>query len=75
VIYGDLRPEDVPDRSGGIDVLLSLKEIPGETRNRLTAENVTWVEIARKEQSLVTNEFGDEVSLFLKRYGVRTLRV
>jgi acetyltransferase-like isoleucine patch superfamily enzyme len=75
VSYGDLSEADVPTRSGGIDVFLSLKEIPGEIRNRLTAENVTWLDIARKEQSLVTNELGDEVSLFLKRYGVRTLRV
>ena len=75
VLYGDLNPGDVPDRSSGINVFLSLMEIPGETRHRLAAENVTWLDIARKEQSLVTNELGDEVSLFLKRYGVRTLRV
>ena len=75
MLYGDLNPGDVPDRSSGINVFLSLMEIPGETRHRLAAENVTWLDIARKEQSLVTNELGDEVSLFLKRYGVRTLRV
>jgi len=75
VVYGDLNEGDVPNRSSGIDVFLSLKEIPGEIRTRLTANNITWLDIARKEQSLVTNELGDEVSLFLKRYGVRTLRV
>jgi acetyltransferase-like isoleucine patch superfamily enzyme len=75
VAYGDLDAGDVPNRSSGIDVFLSLKEISGEIRSRLTAENITWLDIARKEQSLSTNEFGDEVSTFLKRYGVRTLRV
>jgi hypothetical protein len=34
-----------------------------------------WVEIARKEQSSYSNDLGDEVLLFLKRYGVRTIRV
>jgi acetyltransferase-like isoleucine patch superfamily enzyme len=75
VSYGDINEVDVPTRSGGIDVFLSLKEIPGEIRSRLTAGNITWLDIERKEQSLDTNELGDEVSLFLKRYGVRTLRV
>jgi len=75
VAYGDISEGDVPKRSSRIDVFLSLKEIPGEIRTLLTANNITWIEIARKEQSLVTNELGDEVSLFLKRYGVRTLRV
>jgi acetyltransferase-like isoleucine patch superfamily enzyme len=75
VVYGDLDAGDIPNRSGGIDVFLSLKEISGDIRSRLTAENITWLDIARKEQSLATNELGDEVSTFLKRYGVRTLRV
>ena len=75
VVYGDLDEGDVPGRYSGIDVILSLKEIPRDIRRRLTENNVTWLDIARKEQSLVTNELGDEVSLFLKRYGVRTLRV
>ena len=75
VAYGDLNEGDVPSRSNRIDVFLSLMEIPSNIRTRLTAENITWLDIARKEQSLVTNELGDEVSLFLKRYGVRTLRV
>ena len=77
VLYGDVNEGDVPNRSSGngIDVFLSLNEIPGEIRSRLTAGNITWLDINRKEQSLDTNELGDEVSLFLKRYGVRTLRV
>jgi len=75
VAYGDLTEGDIPDRSSGTDVFLSLKEIPDEIRRRLTTGNITWIEIARKEQSLVTNKLGDEVSTFLKRYGVRTLRV
>ena len=75
VVYVDLNEGDVPSLSSGVDVFLSLKEIPADIRSRLTAGNITWLDIARKEQSLVTNELGDEVSRFLKRYGVRTLRV
>ena len=34
-----------------------------------------WIEIDRKEQSSYSDALGDEVTSFLRRYGVRTLRV
>jgi hypothetical protein len=41
----------------------------------MTTAGVMWIEIARKEQSEYSNPLGDEVSLYLRRYGVRTVRV
>lgn len=57
-----------------VHVLLSLREIPEETRRSLQARNTMWIDIASKEQSRLSNDLGDEVSLFLKRYGVRLMR-
>lgn len=58
----------------GTDVFLSLNEIPSDMRQRLESQSAMWIEVAKKEQSSESNDLGDEVSLFLKRYGVRTLR-
>lgn len=57
-----------------VDVFLSLCEIPDDTRNLLRSRNIMWIDIARKEQNRMSNDLGDEVSRFLKRYGVRTAR-
>ncbi len=57
-----------------VDVLLSLWEIPDEVRDSLNAQKTIWIDVARKEQTRVSNDLGDEVSAFLKRYGVRTAR-
>lgn len=55
-------------------VVLSLCAIPPDVRRSLTAARVAWIDISRKEQSRYGNDLGDEVALFLRRYGVRTLR-
>jgi acetyltransferase-like isoleucine patch superfamily enzyme len=60
--------------SEGLDVFLSLFEVPGDIRGQLSNRNIMWIDIATKEQSRNSNDLGDEVSNFLKRYGVRTLR-
>lgn len=57
-----------------IDLFVSLFEIPADLRARLSSRKVMWIDIAKKEQSRFSNALGDEVSSFLKRYGVRTLR-
>jgi acetyltransferase-like isoleucine patch superfamily enzyme len=57
-----------------VDVLLCLHEIPDRIRHVLDARKVLWIDVARKERSHLSNELGEEVSLFLKRYGIRTLR-
>ena len=56
------------------DVFLSLWEIPVDLRDSLTAKNIVWIDVARKEQPRISNDLGEEVLEFLKRYGVRTLR-
>jgi hypothetical protein len=60
--------------SEGVDVFLSLFELPEELRSLLSKRNIMWIDIAKKEQSRNSNDLGDEVSNFLRRYGVRTLR-
>jgi acetyltransferase-like isoleucine patch superfamily enzyme len=62
--FGAIRP----------DVFLSLCEIPADVRDSLTSRNIAWIDVARKEQPRISNDLGDEVLDFLKRYGVRTLR-
>ncbi len=57
-----------------VDVFVSLFEIPADIRESLSARKIMWIDIATKQQSRVANDLGDEVSHFLKRYGVRTLR-
>ena len=74
VIDGDvrdalLRPTFVP-----VDVVLSLCAIPADLREQLERQGTAWIEIDKKEQSRRSNDLGDEVSNFLKRYGIRTLR-
>lgn len=75
VIDGDVRDALERPAFGSVDVLLSLWDIPEDVRRRLQDEGTAWIEIAKKEQSRLSNELGDEISNFLKRYGVRTLRV
>ena len=59
---------------GAIQVLLSFRKIPSDMRSMLDKHHVMWIDIADKAQSQFSNDLGDEVSLFMKRYGVRTLR-
>lgn len=57
-----------------LDVFLSLFEIPCDVRETLQSQDIMWIDVARKEQSRISNDLGEEVLNFLKRYGVRTLR-
>jgi acetyltransferase-like isoleucine patch superfamily enzyme len=63
--------EAVPERT---DVFLCFREIPENIRRVLESRKVLWIDITRKERAHLSNELGEEVSLFLKRYGIRTLR-
>jgi acetyltransferase-like isoleucine patch superfamily enzyme len=74
VTDGDVR--EALKRLGGtkVDVFLSLYEIPDDVRELLSARTTLWIDITKKEQPRFSNDLGDEVSNFLKRYGVRTLR-
>jgi acetyltransferase-like isoleucine patch superfamily enzyme len=56
-------------------VFVSLKTIPAEVRKRLNRNKTMWLDIEKKERPLFWNDLGDEVALFLRRYGVRFTRV
>jgi acetyltransferase-like isoleucine patch superfamily enzyme len=75
VVEGDVLEATQRLTSGAVHVFLSLWEIPENVRQRLQSQDIMWIEIAKKEQSRYSNDLGDEVSNFLKRYGVRTLRI
>jgi acetyltransferase-like isoleucine patch superfamily enzyme len=74
VTDGDAREATSDMGMAQLDLFLSLGEIPDDVRKSLTSRNVMWIDIARKEQTRISNDLGDEVSSFLKRYGVRTAR-
>lgn len=56
------------------DVAVSLYPITTETRGRLNAMKCLWIDISAKERADHTNEIGEEVAMYLRRYGVRLLR-
>jgi acetyltransferase-like isoleucine patch superfamily enzyme len=58
----------------GLDLFLSLERISTERREFLRARKIAWIDVTAKEQSRVSNDLGEEVSSFLKRYGIRTAR-
>ena len=58
-----------------VDVLLSLKEIPDFLREICRQKKIMWIDIEKKEQPNYWNDLGEEVTMFLKRYGVRLSRV
>lgn len=63
----------IPSRQ--IHMLLSYHAIPAGVRKELEKRGIAWIDVTNKERSTGTNELCDEVSQFLKRYGVRTIRV
>jgi acetyltransferase-like isoleucine patch superfamily enzyme len=75
VVEGDIHEAIEHLGPDSVQVLLSLWDIPDDVRQRLQSQGTTWIEIAKKEQSRQSNDLGDEVSHFLNRYGVRTLRI
>jgi acetyltransferase-like isoleucine patch superfamily enzyme len=74
VTDGDVEEAAKAAETDAIDVFLSLREIPENVRASLTARNIVWIDVTKREQPRVSNSLGDEVLSFLKRYGVRTLR-
>jgi hypothetical protein len=57
------------------DVLLSLHSLPLKTRDHLDDRRVAWVDIESKERSGHGNDLAEEIIHYLKRHGVRLLRV
>lgn len=74
LVTAESDPEGAIAAAGSPDVFLSLVGIPAPVRRRLDAARVMWIEIEGKARSVNSNDLGEEVALFLKRYGVRTLR-
>ena len=74
VVNGDLKVAEVESICGEMHSLLSLRAIPADVRGALAARDVKWIDVANKEHSRGSSDLIDEVLLFLKRYGVRTLR-
>jgi acetyltransferase-like isoleucine patch superfamily enzyme len=75
VRYGDVSKNEFLINDKKPDVLISLKEIPREVREMCNSRMIMWIDIEKKEQPLFWNDLGEEVTLFLKRYGVRLFRV
>ena len=75
VAYEAIAPDSDPGRTGRPDVFVSLRTIPAEVRKRLNSGKVMWLDIEKKERPLFWNDLGDEVALFIRRYGVRFYRV
>ena len=57
-----------------VDVFLSLCRIPAEQRHTLSNRGLMWVDIEAKERTAWGNDLGEEVVLYLRRYGVRFVR-
>jgi acetyltransferase-like isoleucine patch superfamily enzyme len=74
VAYGDIEKDKIAKSGRVSDVLLSLNPIPVEVRDVCQANKVMWIDIANKQQSYFWNDLGEEVALYLKRYGVRLYR-
>ncbi len=60
--------------AAGVDVYLRFREIIAEGRKTLDARSVSWFDVENKERSEETNQLGEEVALFLRRYGIRFFR-
>ncbi len=74
VTDGDVREVTKGLATAKLDVFLSLRAIPDEVRESLSARATMWIDITKKEQPRFSNDLGEEVSNYFKRYGVRTLR-
>ena len=75
VAYDSISDVESLPAQGKLSVLVSLKELSKEVRKELNARGMMWLDIEKKERPLFWNELGDEVALFLRRYGVRFNRV
>jgi serine acetyltransferase len=67
-----------PDQTFDVDaasVLVSLKPLPASVREKLERDGAMWIDVDSKERSDSGNDVGEEVAQYLRRYGVRLLRV
>jgi hypothetical protein len=57
------------------DVLLSLPAVAPAARASMQKAGRMWIDLEHKERSDPGNDLGEEVTQYLKRYGVRLIRV
>jgi len=74
VIEGEGGAAAVDPGLAGRDVFLSLHRISDHCRALLDERSVAWIDVIGKERSRISNDLGDEVAGFLKRYGLRAAR-
>jgi hypothetical protein len=70
-----VRYRETPAPGTGEDVLLSLPPVSAAERMALTRRGAMWIDLENKERSDKGNNLGEEVAQYLKRYGVRLLRI
>ena len=75
VVHTPIAAEASGDVHPNLDVFLSLHRIPQEVRSAYDRQQTLWIDIAAKERSERSNDMGEEVAQYLRRYGVRFLRV
>jgi acetyltransferase-like isoleucine patch superfamily enzyme len=74
VEYGPISREGPPAAGGEVHALVSLGRIPAGTRRRLEGAGTLWIDIESKERAALSNDVGEEIVQFLRRYGVRFFR-
>ena len=57
------------------DAFLSLKGIPDRNRDELNRRGIVWLDIENKERADRDCELASEVTQYIRRYGVRFIRV
>jgi acetyltransferase-like isoleucine patch superfamily enzyme len=75
VAYDATSSEQARPICQDIHVFVSLRRLPDDTRAFLSGQGVMWIDIEQKERSDADNELGEETAMYLRRYGVRLLRV
>lgn len=71
IMVADLEKNACKKPASRINLFLSLHGIPDEIRLHLISHKTMWIDIQHKERSILSNDLGEEVALFLKRYGIR----
>lgn len=74
VVDGSSGEEPAVAATTDVDVLLSFNTISADDRKTLDARRVTWFDVENKEISREANDLGEEVALFLRRFGIRFFR-
>ncbi len=74
VKYDAMKIQDTARFKGNHSVILSLRTVPAEVRRKLNERYIMWIDIEKKERSSFSNDLGEEIALYLTRYGVRLFR-